>query len=168
MIIDSRRIFGGFAIFTLVLLRLVIGWHFFGEGTKKVEYDRHTGRFHMVFSADKEFLSLAKGPLAPLYLEHTPSEHEWRTLLASPRENTPATPEQLAEQAKWAHDYAQRRTEATKNGKPVPVEFAAGTASHDWASKIADDWRAAVEKFKAISGVTDDQKQRADKALDAR
>ena len=35
----------GFAIFTLVLLRLVIGWHFFGEGMKKLQYDRHTGRF---------------------------------------------------------------------------------------------------------------------------
>jgi uncharacterized membrane protein YphA (DoxX/SURF4 family) len=168
MIIDSRRIFGGFAIFTLVLLRLVIGWHFFGEGTKKLEYDRHTGRFHMVFSAEKEFLDLAKGPLAPLYLEHTPSEHEWRTALALPRENTPATPEQVAEQTKWAHEYAQRRAEAAKNGQPAPVEFAAGTASHDWVAKIADDWRAAVGKFKAISGLTEDQKQRADKALNAR
>jgi hypothetical protein len=114
MIIDSRRIFGGFAIFTLVLLRLVIGWHFFGEGMKKLQYDRHTGRWHMVFSADKEFLELAKGPLAPLYLEHALSEHEWRTLLASPRENKPATPEQVAEQTKWAHDYAQRRAGASR------------------------------------------------------
>src|SRR3954469_8162030 len=152
MIIDSRRILGGFAIFTLVLLRLVIGWHFFGEGMKKLQYDRHTGRFHMVFSADKEFLEQAKGPLAPLYLEHVLSEHEWRSLLASPRENKPPTPEQLAEQTKWAHDYTQRRAEAAKSGKPAPVEFAPGSAAHDWAAKIADDWHAAVEKFKGVSG----------------
>jgi uncharacterized membrane protein YphA (DoxX/SURF4 family) len=122
----------------------------------------------MVFSADKEFLELAKGPLAPLYLEHALSEHEWRTLLASPRENKPATPEQAAEQTKWAHDYAQRRAEAAKSGKPAPVEFAPGTATHDWATKIAEDWRAAVDKFKAISALTEDQKQRAEKALETR
>ncbi len=96
------------------------------------------------------------------------SEHEWRTLLASPRENKPATPEQAAEQTKWAHDYAQRRAEAAKSGKPAPVEFAAGTATHDWAAKIAEDWHAAVDKFKAIGGLTEDQKQRADKALETR
>jgi uncharacterized membrane protein YphA (DoxX/SURF4 family) len=168
MTIDSRRILGGFAIFTLVLLRLVVGWHFFGEGMKKLEYDRHTGHFHMVFSAEKEFLDLAKGPLAPRYFEHTPSEHEWRTALASPRENKPPTVEETAAQTKWAHDYAQRKADATKAGQPAPVEFEAGTAAHDWATKIADDWRAAVEKFKAISGVTEEQKKKADAALQTR
>jgi uncharacterized membrane protein YphA (DoxX/SURF4 family) len=168
MTIDSRRIFGGFAIFTLVLLRLVVGWHFFGEGMKKLEYDRHTGRFHMVFSAEKEFLDLAKGPLAPLYFEHTPSEHEWRTLLASPRENTPPTPDQVTEQTKWAHDAAQRRAEATKAGQPAPVEFAPGTATHDWAAKISEDWQASVEKFKAVRGLAEDQKKKADAALQTR
>ena len=54
-------------MFALVLMRLVIGWHFFGEGTKKVEYDRQDERFRMVFSADKDLLDQAKGPLAPLY-----------------------------------------------------------------------------------------------------
>jgi uncharacterized membrane protein YphA (DoxX/SURF4 family) len=146
----------------------VIGWHFFGEGMKKLQYDRHTGRFHMVFSADKEFLEQAKGPLAPLYLEHVMSEHHWRSLLDSPRENKPATPDQIAEQTKWAHDYTQRRAEAAKSGKPAPVEFETGSAAHDWAAKIADDWHAAVEKFKGIGGLNDDQKQQADKALNTR
>src|SRR5262245_39201254 len=102
MIIDSRRILGGVAIFALVLMRLVIGWHFCGEGLEKVEYDRHDGTWHRVFSADKEFLELAKGPLAPAYLAHTLSDHEWRTLLATPRENTPLTDEQTKAQADWA------------------------------------------------------------------
>src|SRR5262245_62030316 len=102
MIIDSRRILGGFGVFALVLMRLVIGWHFFGEGTKKVEYNRHDGTWRMVFSADRELLNLAKGPLAPLYFEHTRSDHEWRTKLASPLENVPPTPEQAADQTKWA------------------------------------------------------------------
>ncbi len=88
--------------------------------------------------------------------------------LASPRENVPPTSEQAAEQAKWAHDYAQRRAEAKKKGDPEPVEFAPRTATHDWAAKIADDWRAAVDKFKKIPGITDAQKKQAEKALETR
>jgi uncharacterized membrane protein YphA (DoxX/SURF4 family) len=167
MILDSRRILGGFAVLAIVLLRLVIGWHFFGEGTKKIEWDSHTNSFHMAFSAD-DFLVQAKGPLAPLYLEHTPSEHEWRTLLTSPRENVPQSAEQIAKRTEWARDYQRRQNEAKKKGEPVPVEFSPFSAVHDWATKIADDWRAAVEKFKAINGLTDVQKQAADKALDNR
>jgi uncharacterized membrane protein YphA (DoxX/SURF4 family) len=167
MIIERRRILGGFAIFALVLMRLVIGWHFFGEGTKKVEYDRHEGRFHMVFSAD-DFLVQAKGPLAPMYLAHTPSEHEWRTLLASPRENAPDTKTDLEEKTKWAREYSQRRAEAKKNETPVPVEFTPKTASYDWAAKIAEDWRTATNRVTAIASMTDAQKQQAEKALSAR
>jgi uncharacterized membrane protein YphA (DoxX/SURF4 family) len=168
MVIDSRRILGGFAIFAIVLLRLVVGWHFFGEGTKKIEYDRQDKRFRLVFSADKDFLGLAKGPLAPLYLAHVPSGHEWRTLLATPRENLPPTTEQVAEQTKWAQDYAKRRSDAKASGQPAPVEFAPGTASHDWATKIAEDWRTAVTRFTAVAGMAADQKQQAEKALAAR
>jgi uncharacterized membrane protein YphA (DoxX/SURF4 family) len=168
MVIDSRRILGGFAVFALVLMRLVIGWHFFGEGTKKVEYDRQEKRVRLVFSADKDFLDLAKGPLAPLYLGHSLSGHEWRSHLASPRENSRLTTEQAAEQAKWAKDYAQRRADAKKNSQPVPVEFPPRTASQKWAEKIAEDWRTAVNRFSTIAGVTDAQKQEAEKALAAR
>jgi uncharacterized membrane protein YphA (DoxX/SURF4 family) len=166
MIIDRRRILGGFAVFALVLLRLVIGGHFLGEGAKKVEYDRHDRRFRMVFSAD-DFLAQAKGPLSPLYLGHTPSEHQWRTLLAAPRENAPLTAEQKAEQAKWAREYSQRRAAAKKDEAP-PTEFAPHTASHDWATKIASDWRGAVEKFKAIDDLSDDQRKGAEKKLSER
>ncbi len=167
MIIDRRRILGGFGVFALVLLRLVIGWHFFGEGTKKVEWDRHTGRFHMVFSAD-DFLVQAKGPLAPLYLAHTPSEHAWRTLLASPRENKPPTADETDQQTKWARDYSKRRSEAKSKGEATPVEFAPSTASHDWATKIADDWRTGVNRFRTAAGITDAQRAEAEKALASR
>lgn len=168
MIIDRRRILGGFAVFSLVLLRLVIGWHFLGEGLEKVEYDRHDGELHLAFSADTELLNLAKGPLAPLYLAHTPSNHEWRALLASPRENVPKTPEQIAEQTKWVREYSQRQKEAKAKGTAAPVEFVPGTATHDWATKVAEDWRAATGKFKAIAGLTADQLKAADAALERR
>jgi len=167
MIIDSRRVLGGFAVFGIVLLRLVIGWHFWCEGSKKVEYDRHAGGFRMVFTAD-DFLAQAKGPLAPLYLGHATSEHEWRTKLTSPRENTPPTAEQTAEQANWSKDYAKRRADAKAAGQTGPVEFAPHTATHDWATQIAADWRNAVNRFSSIAGITDAQKQAAEKALGVR
>src|SRR3954464_10835658 len=75
MIVDRRRILGGFAVFALVVLRLVIGWHFFGEGTKKLQYNSADRAFHLAFSADKELLDKAKGPLAEWYLAFVPGGH---------------------------------------------------------------------------------------------
>ncbi len=168
MILDRRRILGSFAVFALVLLRLVIGWHFFGEGAKKLQYDRHDRQFHLAFSADKEFLDKAKGPLASWYLAYTPDEHNWRQLLATPRQNVPPTPEQSAEQTKWQRDYNARRIAAAKTAQPAQIEFPPSAPYHEWAKQIADDWRAVLAKFKAIPGLTDAQKQQADKALNAR
>ena len=116
MIIDSRRILGGFAVFALVLMRLVIGWHFFGEGTKKVEYDRQEKPVPYGLFGRQGFLDLAKGPLAPLYFGPRASDHEWRTKLASPRENVPLSAEQAAEQTNWAKEYAKRRADAKEKG----------------------------------------------------
>lgn len=167
MIIDRRRVLGGFSVFAIVLLRLVIGWHFLGEGMQKVEYDRHEGRFHMVFSADG-FLAQAKGPLAPLYFAHATSDHEWRAKLATPRENVPLSAEQSTELATWTKDFAKRRADAKAAKQTIPVEFAPHTATQDWAKQIADDWRTTVNRFSAIAGVTDAQKQAAEKALSTR
>ena len=53
----------------------------------------HAEDFHLTedgkaqsFASFEESNAVPKGPLAPLYLEHTLSEHDWRTTLASPRE----------------------------------------------------------------------------------
>src|SRR3954447_9802002 len=102
--IDRRRILGSFAVFALVVLRLIIGWHFFGEGAKKLQYDRQYGGFRLAFSAD-DFLRGAKGPLASLYLEHTPYEHGWRQFVATPRENAKPTADDAAAQVKWQREY---------------------------------------------------------------
>jgi uncharacterized membrane protein YphA (DoxX/SURF4 family) len=151
-----------------VLLRLTIGWHFFREGTKKVEYDRHDGGLRMVVSADKELLDQAKGPLAPLYLAHSKSDHEWRTKLATPRENAPLTDTQLEEQKKWASEYAKRRDEARQAGTEIPVEFPPDSAASDWAEQVKQDLKTAVNRFAAISGVSAEQKAAAEKALATR
>jgi uncharacterized membrane protein YphA (DoxX/SURF4 family) len=49
---------GRVAVWSIVLLRVAIGWHFFMEGQSKVK----EGNF-----SSKGFLAAAKGPLAPLY-----------------------------------------------------------------------------------------------------
>jgi uncharacterized membrane protein YphA (DoxX/SURF4 family) len=164
MIVDRRRILGSFAVFGLVVLRLVIGWHFFGEGTKKLQYDRTDHGFHLAFSADTELLDKAKGPLADWYFAFVPGGHDWRTLLATPRENVPGPADQI-EKVKWVSEYAARRAEAAKKKELAPIEFPPTAAYHDWATKIADDWRAVLEKVKKVPGLTDAQKQQADKAL---
>lgn len=166
--IDRRRYLSTFAIFALVLLRVIIGWHFFGEGTKKLRYDRHDHSFHLVFSADKEFLDKAKGPLAGWYLAFVPSDHNWRQLFATPRENVQPTAKQLEDRAKWQHEYSDRRAAATKKGELPHIEFPPSTAYHDWATRIADDWRETAAKVKAVSGISDAQKQQVDKVLNHR
>ncbi len=165
MMVDRRRILGSFAVFALVFLRLVIGWHFFGEGTKKLQYDRTDGGFHLTFSSDTELLDKAKGPLANWYLAFVPGGHEWRTQIATPHENVPPTADQVVEKAKWVREYNARRAEAAKKNELPPVEFAPTAPYHDWANKIAADWRATLEKFKVVAGLTEEQKQQAEKVL---
>src|SRR5688572_14352306 len=144
---DSRRYLSTFAVFALVLLRLVIGWHFFGEGGEKLKYNRHDGQWRMVFSAEG-FLSQAQGPLANFFRSQAPDDHGFRELLAVPRENAPPTTEQVAAQSQWLADYKRRRTDAEKAGSDVPIEFPPAAPYHDWAERIATDWRALRDDVK--------------------
>jgi uncharacterized membrane protein YphA (DoxX/SURF4 family) len=167
MTVDRRRIIGPFAVFALVLLRLVIGWHFWGEGTKKLKYDGHDRHLSLDFSAD-DFLDKAKGPLADWYYSYVPDEHDWRHLLAVPRENVRPTPEQAAEQIKWQRDYNAQRTAAVKKGDPAPVLFPPGAPYLDWATQISKNWRVVADDVKTVPGLTDAQKQQVDKVLNSR
>lgn len=167
MIVDRRRILGGFAVFALVLLRLVVGWHFFGEGTKKLQYDASERQFHLAFTADKELLDKAKGPLTEWYLDFVPSGHDSRHLLATPRENVRPTDQELDAENKWQHEYNSRRAAAAKKNEPAPVEFPPSAPYHDWAEKIAVDWRAAADRVKSIAGFAEDQKKKIDAALES-
>jgi uncharacterized membrane protein YphA (DoxX/SURF4 family) len=132
---DSRRQLGGFAILALVLLRLVIGSHFFGEGLEKIERDAATGQYRIAFSA-AGFLSQAKGPLAGLYHSFAPDGHDWQSLLAVPHQNRPLTAEE--EQAAM---------------KRAPYQ--------DWADRIVADWQAIVNTAAAVPRLTEDQIRRA-------
>jgi uncharacterized membrane protein YphA (DoxX/SURF4 family) len=166
---DSRRYLSTFAVISLVLLRLVIGWHFWGEGTKKVEYDRHDNKLRIAPTFSSEgFLSEAKGPLAKLYQSQVPDKHGLRELLAVERQNVPPTADELAAQSKWLADDRRRRDEAAKAGNQVEVEFPPSAPYYDWAQRIAADWRAIRDDVKAIPALSDEQKSRADAIYNTR
>jgi uncharacterized membrane protein YphA (DoxX/SURF4 family) len=164
---DRRRYLGTFAVLSLVLLRLVVGSHFIREGTQKVEYDRHDGELRLAFTAEP-FLLQAKGPLAALYHDHVPDDHGWRQTLATPRQNAPPTAEETAERANWSADYKRRQADANENGETAPFEFAPSTPYHEWATRIADDWRTTRDEVQRIAGLSDEQKQQAEAALQTR
>jgi uncharacterized membrane protein YphA (DoxX/SURF4 family) len=164
---DRRRYLETFAVFALVVMRLVIGWHFFREGTQKVVYDRHDGGLRMDFSADG-FLTGAKGPLAGWYHANAPDDHGWRDLLATRRENVPPTEEEISKQAEWHADYERRRAEAKAKGETTPVEFPPTAPYRHWAERIGNDWRSVIDEFKAVPAIADEQEKKADAALNSR
>lgn len=165
---DRRRYLPTFAVFALVVLRLVIGWHFFQQGAQKVVYDKHDGDVRMTFSADG-FLSSAKGPLAPWYKANATNDaHNWHDLLATPHRNDPPTEAQSADAARWQSEYEVRRAAAREKGELPPVEFPKTAPYRDWAERIEADWRKVVDDVKAIPALSDDQDQQAEKALNTR
>ncbi len=74
-------------VVSMVLLRLLIGGHFFSQGLDKLDPN---------FSA-AGFLSQAKGPLAPAFQGVLPDFHDWNKLMAQPREDKPAAEGAAAE-----------------------------------------------------------------------
>jgi uncharacterized membrane protein YphA (DoxX/SURF4 family) len=156
--------FGAWSVASLVLLRLVIGWHFFQEGTQKFVYDAAEGRYRIVFSAEG-FMRQAVGPLASLFRAQVPDTHGWPDLLAVPRQNKPLTVVEEEERSRWAADYRNRSDAAAKNKEPVPVEFPPFAPYHDWAVRIVDDWRQVLADVTVIPDLSDDQRRRAAEAF---
>jgi uncharacterized membrane protein YphA (DoxX/SURF4 family) len=165
--IDRRRQLSAFAVLALVLMRLAIGWHFFSEGSSKLYYDRSSGELRLAFSAEP-FLAEAKGPLAQWFQSIASSEHEWRTLLASPHQDKPLTKDEEAADLKWRAEYEERKAAAVRDEKPAPLEFSPLSPYYDWATQIVDDWRSILGRFNAISMLSDEQRLSAAKALAAR
>jgi uncharacterized membrane protein YphA (DoxX/SURF4 family) len=163
---EHRRYLSTFAVFALVLLRLVIGWHFFREGTQKVVYDPRDGELRMTFSAE-EFFTRAKGPLSGWYQGSAPDNHGWRQLLATPRRNVPPSEAQAAEQAEWQAEYERRRAEAKAEGEPAPIEFPPFAPYREWAERIGGDWRSMGIQMEGIPALSEDgQDQKIDQTID--
>jgi len=138
---DPRRYLSTFAVFSLVVLRLVIGWHFWGEGTKKIEYDWHNGELRQArdFSAEG-FLTEAKGPLAGWFRSQAPGDHGYRDLLAVPRRDVPAGQEGPPYEA-WAEQIKQDWLQLRDRAKAV-----AGLTD-DQQKKIDDAFAARVKQL---------------------
>ncbi len=130
--LDRRRYLSTFAVLALVLLRLVVGWHFFREGSQKVAYDPHDGELRMTFSADG-FLTNAKGPMAGLYRANAPDVHGWRELLATPLRNEP--PAQASESTPY-RDWVER---IEADWRKVVDEVKAIPALSEDQKKLADE-----------------------------
>jgi uncharacterized membrane protein YphA (DoxX/SURF4 family) len=146
-----------------VILRVVVGWHFYREGTKKITYNPTTGERHV--ASAEPFLRLAVGPAADIIREQLPNAYDWERYLAVPRQIRQASQEDLEKQQKWESDYAAKRKAAQQRKEPQPVEFPPFSPYYEWADRIDAGWRDALAKFGAIGGVTDDQKKEADARL---
>ncbi len=144
----------------LVVLRLVVGWHFYKQGAEK--HSDPAG-----FSS-AGFLSQAKGPLAPLYRSQVPDFHDWNQLLAQPLAEIQLSEEQQEEVDEWTFDYASRVKTAADEKLPMPVEFAPHAPHKAWADKVASDWRDTVGQFTRTHALADEQKKIAADLLDQR
>lgn len=144
----------------LVLLRLCVGWHFFSEGTKKLAYDRGQNEWRLDFSAEG-FLSQAKGPLAGLFQSQLPGRHGWQSLLAVPKQARPLDTKQLYERVDWLDGYKQRRAQAAKEKRPLPIELPPFAPYRDWATRVVDDWRAKLKAFTDLDMLGETQREQA-------
>lgn len=151
-------------VISLVLLRVCIGWQFLSEGFKKVEHDTTRGwQVSQAFVAFNEaFLNGAKGPLAGLYRNQTPSTHDWRRHVSIARETTP---EDLDRLTNWVSRYVKRRQDELKAGKPGTPEFPDFHPAAGWATEIRGDWQRIVERVCALKDLNDDQRKQAAEVL---
>lgn len=150
-------------VVSIVLLRLVVGWHFYSEGTKKLAYDKGTGDLRVAFSAEP-MLRTAVGPLAERIKGNLPNFHQWETLLAVRKSAADAAAD-APERAKWEAEYARRRRAATDKKETPPVEFAPTGPATKWATRVEADWTKVVDDFKSLPGMTEEQLAAANAAL---
>jgi uncharacterized membrane protein YphA (DoxX/SURF4 family) len=155
------------AVLALVLLRLVVGWHFFTAGCEKFVYDPETRWIHVDFSAEG-FLRQAKGPVVPLIQYVSPTGHDWEALLAVPRERTELTAEQAKIARDWESDYRRRISQAEKSGTTLPAEIPPQTAYSSWGREVLDDWKANRDNLLATSKLTDQQRRQIDEVYTLR
>lgn len=162
--VDRRRELTTFAVFALVLLRLIVGWHFFREGTKKLEYRPHTGRVGLDFSS-ADFLAQAKGPLAKMYKSLLPNDHGWQDLLAAPKQLVPTTDSDIAKQSEWEAGYELRQKAAREKKETPTTEIPPHAPYREWEERIVEDWRRVLTATTSIPGMAEEQKKKASEAF---
>ena len=118
-------------VIAIVALRIAIGVHFLMEGYAK--FDKRD------FSS-APLLSTAVGPLAPVYHDMVPDFHNWRNLVAVPRQQKPNTHGADSEQQKAAEEacYANWLEEIVKDWKARKDDVVAGCEFDKSQKKLAD------------------------------
>ena len=162
MAIGKARL-GWLTILALVFLRVVVGWHFFSEGTEKLTYDRSTGQFNVKFSAEG-FLRQAKGPMADSLKSLIPNGHDWEKLLRVPVQQIPLTEQQQKQRQDWQFDYANQRTTAAKKKEPLPIEMPDFSPYRAWGDQILSDWQHTLKSVTSMSALDAQQREQAAKA----
>lgn len=136
----GRARYGFLSVLAIVLLRLVVGWHFFSEGREKLAYDAESGEYHVTFTAEG-FLRGAKGPLAESLQAFVPSDHNWQALLSQPAERREAADEEAAKKRDDAiTDWIFQRNAAAKSANPPDIETPDFAPYKAWENRILADW----------------------------
>ncbi len=129
----------------LVALRLVIGWHFFKEGSAH----RHDPTW-----SSEGFLKQAKGPLAEKFQSVVPDFHGWTRLMLAPLDDA------KAEEA-VAKDAAAAKAAAKEKDKTLQPP----TICAEWLTAANDDWKTELAAWDAAYGFDTEQKKTANEIL---
>lgn len=129
------------AILALVILRLVVGWHFFMEGVDKVQ----KGGF-----SSTGFLSAAKGPLAPKFQSMIPDYDG--TLRLNPGPAKDKGPKDTYEESPLELEYRRFVGEASKLFQFSETQVAAAreilVASRSQLASTYAEWKPKIDEYK--------------------
>ena len=124
----------------LVVLRMIIGWHFFKEGMS---------HYHDPEWTSASFLRQAKGPLAERYQSVLPDEYAWYRESGS--EARPANGE-----APIIQDKDLQGDEKGENPRP---------AWKQWADDVAETWEAHRRTFSQYNLLSEEQEEHSRQIL---
>ena len=149
------------AVIAVVFLRICVGWHFLGEGAKKLTYNESLDTW-TVYVPTEALLGQSVGPLAPLFKSMLPTSHNWEQHLAVAEE---ATPELLDKVTAQVQGYVKRRQGELKAGADVKAEFPKHLPSADWYEQISSDWTSMQQRFAELPGLSEDQVAKSEASL---
>jgi uncharacterized membrane protein YphA (DoxX/SURF4 family) len=135
---------GVLGVTMLVALRMVIGAHFFSEGTKKLRPG---------FSS-AGFLQGAKGPLAPHFKSFAPTLHDWDQVLAVPRQS----PDYVSRSLPKAPELPAAALQPKREEARLPSDKPASA----WGNRILHAWEQTLEEFAKTPALSEEQQKQAE------